>query len=40
MSKRFKIPVTRAGNRVFAQKARVSRMSMRHAFLLRGGGYL
>lgn len=38
--RRFKIPITRAGNRVFAQKARVSNVNIRKQFMLRGGGYL
>ena len=38
--KRMIVRPTRAGNRVFARKAQESRASLRHQFLLRGGGYL
>lgn len=40
MAKRFGIRSTRAGRRVFAQKAQQSASSIRHQFMLRGGGYL
>lgn len=37
---RKKVHMTRAGRRVFAQKAAPSMSSLRHQFILRGGGYL
>lgn len=37
---RRSVKVTRGGQRVFAQKSRPSFGSVRHDFIMRGGGYL
>lgn len=34
------VHMTRAGRRVFAKKARPSASTIRHDYILRGGGYL
>lgn len=37
---RFPVKMTRAGRRVFAQKARPTMASLRMSYIPRGGGYL
>lgn len=38
--KRFPVHMTRNSRRVFAQKSRPTMSSLRHQFIMRGGGYL
>lgn len=37
---RKRVNMTRAARRVFAQKAQPSYNTLRHQFVMRGGGYL